>query len=267
MVQISTNMAPYYRGINRVTQRQPVFAGNANNGPLSVPLKDAELIGFDMEMTGFNPKQESIIQIAAIKYRFKNGQLQEVGSRIHFVNPHRELSPYTRRLTEIKQNEVDHGLEEKDALAELVRFMGPHPIILGHYPILDLEYLWRKLEQYGMHQEADRFKNDYIHHTIDVNALARRIHPEYAQIPPGYSEDLLSTENLPKVLGIDNTGKHQASNDVEITRKIFQKLMAQIPRQEHLTWDSPVKDLLGYQGPIATGRICKHIANTGLDIA
>lgn len=96
-------------------------------------------VSLDLETTGLNPKNDEIIEVAGVKFQDK----RVVDTFHSLINPHRSLPYRIRVLTGITQADVDCAPSFSAIVAELISFIGPHPII-GHNIPFDLGFLAKK---------------------------------------------------------------------------------------------------------------------------
>lgn len=198
-----------------------------------VPLRDAVFTVLDMEMTGIDSiTHNSIIQISAKKY--KNGIC--LGEFTTYVKPQpgHYIPLFIQNLTGITPEKVQNAPTVKDSLAKLAEFVGPEPILVGHYIGLDINFLRKKLETFGLSHFKDRFVRE---NTLCTWTLAEKLYPNQGP----YRAEVFA----PK-LGLSVEGLHDAKFDVELAQKIlncyFEKLNRQRPDIQK------VSDLKTYQG-------------------
>ena len=75
-------------------------------------------VAIDLETTGLNPKEESIIEVSAVK--FINGKKDSIFSQL--TNPGKPISPFIEDLTGINNDMVNEKPIFKDILDELLDF-------------------------------------------------------------------------------------------------------------------------------------------------
>ena len=151
----------------------------------------------DVETTGLDPQNDSIIEVAAITFR-GNDILDEFSS---LVNPHRTVPPYITQLTGITQAMVDDAPTMFTLRSRLRPKIGDH-ILVGHNVSFDLGFL-----------EAERL--GVGNHRLDTVTLASILFPDAGRF---------NLESLVYYLGLPNPNNgqtHRALDDAEQTVELF----------------------------------------------
>ena len=110
---------------------------------------DKELIFIDLETTGFNPHNDEIIEIGALKVT--NGVVIERFQKLIKIN--KQLSQEIVNITGITEDLLEKdGIPIEDALKEMLKFIGDRKMI-GHNLIdFDLKFLQHQLKKAGLSQ-------------------------------------------------------------------------------------------------------------------
>ncbi len=195
-----------------------------------LPLEETTFTVFDLETTGLNAKQDAITEIAAIKY--KNGK--EIGKFTTLVKPTVPIPPEIEELTNISNEMVKNAPDPKTALKNLSRFVGPNPILVGHFVNFDVNFVRTKLDAFNLGHLKDRFVLDQ---SFCTKTLARKVIPDL----PSYSGTKLAAH-----LGIGNPQAHRAEHDTRMTGQIFFELIKRLKSQG--TSIRSVDELQTYQG-------------------
>ena len=170
----------------------------------NLTINEATFTIIDIEATGFSPENNSIIEVAGIKYqggveidRFSTLIKPEYG----FLPPHiTQLTGITNALV-IDQPEVD------TALSKFFKFL-EDSILVGHNITFDITFLNTK----GKKFIGKELKNPYI----CTDRLARKLYPNV---------ESKSLESLAGYFGIPLKKKHRAMADAETTLKVFEKIL------------------------------------------
>lgn len=151
----------------------------------------------DLETTGLEPDQDAIIEVGAVKFR----RGETVDTLSEFANPKRQLTPFIKRLTGIKQAEVD-AAPPFAAIAGRVRdFVGDAPVV-GHNVQFDITFL----QKAGV-----RFPGP-VWDTRDIASML---------LPNGnYSLNMLA-----RSLGFGSWNAHRALDDAIATQRVFDRLV------------------------------------------
>jgi ATP-dependent DNA helicase DinG len=185
-----------------------------------------KLVALDIETTGLDPKQDSIIEIGAV--RFNGRRVEEEWNSL--IDPGRAIPPFITQLTGINNQMVAHAPPVSDISAQLADFVGEAPIV-GHNISFDLSFLRRhKLFSY----------ND----AIDTYEMASVLLPNANRYGLGA---------LSRLLTVPLPATHRALDDALVTHGVYLRLhdlalelpielLAEIVRMsEQVEWD-------GYRG-------------------
>ncbi len=155
------------------------------------------IVALDIETTGLNPDEDSIIEIGAVRFN-----LRRVEEEWHtLINPGRRIPPMITQLTGITDAMVRGAPGIHEVLDELDDFVGDLPV-LGHNVRFDLGFLRRK----GILEYNDALD------TYDMAAV----------LLPTASRYNLSA--LAQTLGILLPATHRALDDARVTHAIFMNL-------------------------------------------
>jgi DNA polymerase III epsilon subunit family exonuclease len=163
------------------------------------------IVAIDLETTGLDPAQDSVIEIGAV--RFRGPRIEAEWSTL--VNPGRPLPPYITQLTGISDAMVA-GARLARVLPELIEFVGDLPL-LGHNLAFDLRFLERHTP----------FRQNQAMDTYDLASVI---------LPAGRYR--LAT--LAQSLGVVPRAVHRGLEDARTTQQIFVRLLeraADLPPQ------------------------------------
>ena len=165
----------------------------------SGPGEKRSYVALDLETTGLNPDQDTIIEIGAVKFQGS----EVIDTYQTLVNPYRDLPDVIQRLTGIAQRNVDRAPPFAAVAGELQDFVGNLPVV-GHNISFDLNFL-------SMHGLP--INNE----TYDTWDLASILLP--------YSTDY-SLGGLVGQLGAQHPRPHRALPDAQATHQVFVNLLA-----------------------------------------
>ena len=157
---------------------------------------------FDIETTGPDPYYDSIIEVAAIK--FKNGK--EISRFQELVNPQYNISSFITELTGITNEMLKDARHESEVLKDFYKFI-EGSVVVGHNTHFDLNFVYDSL----LKHHKLKFNNNFV----DTVRLARRLITEL-----GHHR----LKDLAKYYGYDYQGGHRAEFDSELTANIFNNL-------------------------------------------
>ncbi len=179
------------------------------------------IVSIDIETTGLDENRDSIIEIAAVK--FKGSRIEDEWTSL--INPNRHIPDFITGLTGIDDAMVRQAPRFRDLASVLEGFVGDAPIV-GHNIRFDLGFLQKQIP----------FSNNAV---IDTYELAAVLLPNASRYNLGA---------LGKELGILLPATHRAMDDAKVTmaalNRLFDiaselpvELVAEILRlSEPLTW-------------------------------
>lgn len=153
---------------------------------------------FDFETTGLNNPvgTDQIIEVAALRTDLE----RDYGAIQMFVrlDEGRTLSDFIKTMTGLTEGDLQYGLNEWKAVEVLRSFIGNTTAVAHHYPF-DASFLWNA---YPI-PDPKKF--------ICTRVLVKLVEPDKSA----------SMKDVAERLGIDNSGHHQAGNDVRVTKEIL----------------------------------------------
>ena len=157
----------------------------------------------DLETTGFDFRENEIIEIGAVRY--KEGNPQEKFSL--FIKPKREVPQFIKQLTHITDEQLASGISIFDALKRFRQFIG-EDILICHNADFDLGFLNTKLHDNGFPKLENR-----IFDTVEISKI---------YLPFIFNHKLGTIVEYFKI-NLENA--HRAIYDAEATGQIFLKLL------------------------------------------
>lgn len=164
----------------------------------------------DIETTGLNPKNDSIIEISAL--RFNHGEL--MNEYVTLIDPGIHISSFISNLTGITDSMVENKDDISISIKEFQEYV-QDDVIVGYNVGFDIGFLYDNLKV--IHNEY--LNNDYI----DVLRLTRRLLPH---LPHHRQTDIA------QYYGIDIHGVHRAKKDCMICQTIYEKMKEEIIKRE-----------------------------------
>ena len=155
------------------------------------------IVAIDIETTGLDPDQDSIIEIGAVL--FNERRVESEWSTL--VNPGRLIPSQITTLTGITNDMVRNAPLIDDVIDSLASFAGSHPI-LGHNIQFDLSFL---------RKQSILIFNEFI----DTYELASVLLPRASRY---------NLKSLGQELGILFPATHRALDDAKVTHGVFMKL-------------------------------------------
>lgn len=180
-----------------------------NTNPRTRPNKGSSLLMFpedytviDIETTGYDPRWNEIIELAAL--RIRGGEVAE--RYVTLVRPSHDIDSFIEDLTGITNRDLLTAPFIGEALPVYLDFIGSD-VVVGHNAHFDVNFIYDAAERFCRRT----FRNDIV----DTMRLARHILPEL-------SSHTLS--DVAQALGVVRQGEHRALVDCETTYAVMQAL-------------------------------------------
>jgi len=191
------------RGFNKLRDQEFAFLFDED--------QSGEVIVFDTETTGLNPKKDDIISIGAVKIK-DNKILVSQTFELFIYNE--EISKKSIEVHGIRPIDVQNGRNSEEAIKEFLYFIGSRPLV-GYY----LEFDIAMINKYVKPMLGITLPNEAIEVSeIYFNQKIERI-PQ-ANIDLRF-DTILNDCNVPEM------GLHNAVNDAIMTAMIYLKLTKQ----------------------------------------
>ncbi|MBH5318195.1 3'-5' exonuclease [Paenibacillus sp. GSMTC-2017] len=194
--------------------QQMAFIRNANREQrkqslLETPLKELEIVVFDLETTGFNSNNgDEIISFGAVVV--KGGVIDQDNSFYSLVNPKRLIPSAIVDLTGITNEMVQDAPDLMSVLHDFLAFIGRR-LLVAHASGHDKQFLNAALWRTS--------KVNMNHRILDTMMIAKWLEPNRQ----GYSlDELLISCNIPIV------DRHHALQDSIMTAKLWQQYLDRI---------------------------------------
>lgn len=154
----------------------------------------------DFETTGLDAEEDSIIQIAAVKYR----NFERVDEFFTYINPIEDIPAKVTRITGITNEDVENAPYIFDKIYELVEFLEGETIV-AHNAHFDMKFLLTNIN--------NTKKLSYIkYRVIDTLSLSRK----YIDFTKNHK---LST--LKSFLKLNHLKSHDALHDCYVTAELY----------------------------------------------
>lgn len=188
--------------------------------PPSTPIAEVPYVVFDTELTGLQPRTDSIVSIGALKMAGSRILIGEQFSRI--VQPRTELTRTSVVIHGITPAESRQGPSFASLLPEFTTFCRGG-ILVGHAVSIDLRFINAELQ--GLSGEI--LPNPALD-TMAIHAYIKGRTTDRCAFPEQGPEraDLLS---LAREQGIPMNREHDALYDAYITAQLFQRYLAILP--------------------------------------
>ena len=173
-----------------------------------------DLTIYDLETRGVNTENAEIVEIAAQRINVRTG---DIGKYKQLVKPPAGYLPKSStRVHEITEDMVKDSPSIVEVLPEFSKFI-QNSILIGHNVI---EFDNPILE----HNLQNHLKTGLTNLCYDTLTTARRLYPRKS----------CSLEALADQFGIEHGQLHRAEEDVEVTQKVFKKLIKEDFRKREM---------------------------------
>lgn len=180
--------------------------------PLAINEKGQNLddtyVVFDLETTGFSPKNDKIIEIGAVK--IKNGKI--IDSFSEFVNPRRPIPYKITELTGISDDMVRYSDSIDFVLPRFMDFIGDAAVV-AHNASFDCSFIEKNCKDLDLPFNAT---------ILDTVQICRFLYPELKSV---------KLNLVAKHLGIKLTSHHRAVDDAKATGDIFVECIKKIKEE------------------------------------
>ncbi|MDY3025036.1 MAG: PolC-type DNA polymerase III, partial [Streptococcus hyovaginalis] len=166
---------------------------------VSMPLKEATYVVFDVETTGLSAVNNDLIQIAASKMH-KGNIIEQFDE---FIDPGHPLSAFTTELTGITDQHVQGSKPLKQVLEEFQAFC-QDTVLVAHNATFDVGFMNANYERNGLPLITQP--------VIDTLEFARNLYPEYKRHGLG---------PLTKRFQVALEHHHMANYDAEATGRLL----------------------------------------------
>lgn len=176
--------------------------------PKAIVAFPNEFVVVDLETTGFNSENDSIIEIVAVRY--VNHQI--VGQFVELVRPSRAISAMVSRITGITNQMVANARSDREVLADFMHFLGNSPVV-GYNINFDIKFIFASLMR--------NYNYAFSNLVIDVLPIVRK----QLALPKSRLEDASNYYRL------NYSGAHRALKDVQLTHDVYYLLKCDIYNQ------------------------------------
>jgi DNA polymerase-3 subunit epsilon len=199
-------------------------------------IEEVDYVAFDTELTGLDPKRDSIISIGAVRLRGGRVFPGKVFNRL--VQPESELRAASVVVHELVHSDLEDAQRASDVLIDFFEFVGDS-VLLGHFVHIDLGFTSRALKRiFGVRLWRAAVDTATLHDWLVDND------PRFAAHHGGISikKDLFSTATR---YGIAVNRAHDALFDAFVAAQLFQRFLGFLPASGVRT----VKELLQVAKP------------------
>ncbi|MDR0286480.1 MAG: 3'-5' exonuclease, partial [Clostridiales bacterium] len=187
----------------------PMQKDNVKKTVLDAFAKHSEVIFFDTETSGFKPKDDRILELAAKKYAIESGQLGKQLDELHvYIKPPFSIRQEITDINGISDEFLTDKPIEEDAFIDIFNFFGENPqIIVAHNTVFDNNFMSALYER-----QEKKFDPVCKLDTLDM------AHEQLLNL------DNYKLETVASHLGIQGEGYHTAVFDTDRLVDVFVQL-------------------------------------------
>lgn len=193
----------FFQNLNKKRLKDPRYLFLFDDAPLD------EVVVFDAETTGLNPKKDEILSIGAVK--IKGNKILTSQKFEMFLRPTKDIKEESIKIHQIRNIDLQNGCEPQEAIEAFLHFIGSSPLV-GYY----IEFDVAMINQYTKRLLGIKLPNPQI----EVSGI---YHDKKIKFIPDSTIDL-RFDVIMKDLGLETFGKHDALNDAIMTAMMYVKL-------------------------------------------
>jgi len=180
----------------------------------SAPLRAANYVVVDTELTGLDERRDSIVSIGAV--RMSGGRIDLGGAFYAMMEPETALTRDSVVIHGITPSEVSGRPGIGDTMSGFMDYIG-QDIIVGHFVGIDMEFINKEAARTVGHKLTNP--------AVDTYSICRWLarHNGGRALPD--SHDLY---DIAMGMGIPVRGAHNSMMDAFITAQVFQMLMPRL---------------------------------------
>lgn len=168
-----------------------------------------EVVVFDTETTGLNPKKDEILSIGAVK--IKNDKILMSEKFELFIKPTHEVSGQSIKIHQIRNVDLENGIAPHEAIEQFLHFIGARPLV-GYYLEFDMKMINKYIKPWlGITLPNPQIEVSGLYHDKKIKL-----------IPDGVID--LRFDVMMNDLGLPIFGKHDALNDAVMAAMMYIKL-------------------------------------------
>lgn len=176
-------------------------------------LSEETFVCIDCESTGLDPTQDRIIEVAAVRFTFK----EMISSFESLIDPERPIPETSQEIHKISQEMIRGKPRIGEMLPLLFDLANGYPIV-GHAIGFDISLITQEAKRIGIPSKLEEQPR------IDTLRLARL----YGESPTN------SLERLRQHFNIQPEGAHRAMSDVLVNIEVFKHLTRRFQTKEEI---------------------------------
>lgn len=181
-----------------------------------MPIEDCPFVVFDTELSGLNPRKDSIVSIGAVKMR--GGSITADDEFYRLIRPFGKMTKKSVEIHGITPDELEHADKIKKVVQEFFEFIAD-AVLVGHFIHIDLRFL----DSYLKKEFHSTLKNP----AVDTHGLHGWLLENSSAFKKYFHGGSLKTDlfSVAEQYGIPVSLSHNALYDAFITAQLFQRFM------------------------------------------
>lgn len=173
---------------------------------------DQDVVCFDCETTGLDPKKDTIVSLSAIKIR--GAEILTSQSLNLKFKQQQTINPDSIVIHGLRNMDVEAGLASAEAIRQFVEFIGSRPLV-GYYLEFDMAMVNSLIKPWlGIGLPNQQIEVSQLYH--------KQFYKDWLQ--PEHEVFDLSFKTILAKLKLPSLGQHDAFNDALMTAMIYVKL-------------------------------------------
>ncbi|MDA3946909.1 MAG: 3'-5' exonuclease [Helicobacteraceae bacterium] len=169
-----------------------------------------EVVVYDTETSGLNPKKDEVLSIGAVLV--KGNTIVTSKTFELFLKPSKEISKKSIEIHHIRPCDLADALDPLEAIEKFLKFIGSRPLV-GYYLEFDIAMINKYVKPWlGVTLPNKKTEVSAIYYDKKIEL-----------IPQGNID--LRFDTILHDLDIPNMGQHNAVNDAIMTAMVYIKLM------------------------------------------
>lgn len=179
-------------------------------------IEEVDYVAFDTELTGLDPRRDSIISIGAV--RLRGGRIFPGQTFYRLVQPQNELRPDGVVVHQLVHSDLEDAEEPARVLVDFLQFVAG-AVPLGHFVRIDRVFVGRALRSiFGVAWRRSAVDTATLHEWLVDNDASFAAHHGGISV----KQDLFSTASR---YGIALDRPHDALFDAYVSAQLFQRFL------------------------------------------
>jgi DNA polymerase-3 subunit epsilon len=178
------------------------------------PPPENEVVVFDCETSGLDPKRCELLAIGAIRIR---GQRILTSQKLELViKPTQEISAEAIKVHKLRHQDVANGLDVQDAITQFLHFIGSRPLV-GYYLEFDVAMINKYIKPWlGITLPNPQTEVSELFYNARMDLV--RGHPNIGHVD-------LRFDTIMEALALPRRDAHDAINDALMTAMMYLTLL------------------------------------------